>query len=196
MSTPVDFKAMVVREGQDKKFIREITRGVGSLAVGILAKAGYSVVAVTGKIDQKEFLVSLGAKEVIARETFIDTPERPLLKARWAGVVDTVGGNILATAIKSTKYGGVVTCCGMVASPDLSLTVFPFILRGVSLVGIDSVECPMDTRLLIWKKISQEWKLNFSDGLFSECSLEELDKKIDLILEGKIVGRVVVNLDL
>lgn len=180
---------------QGEVLVTGASGGVGSLAVGILAKAGYPVVAVTGKTGEKDFLLNLGAKEVIPRDTFIDTSGRPLLKPRWAGVVDTVGGDFLATAIKSTKYGGVVTCCGMVASADLSTTVYPFILRSISLLGIDSVECPMDIRLLIWKKISQEWRLDLSDGLFSECSLEELDSKIDLVLAGKIRGRVVVTLN-
>jgi putative YhdH/YhfP family quinone oxidoreductase len=170
------------------------TGGVGCLAVGLLAKAGYPVVAVTGKTGERDFLMSLGAKEIIPREAFIDTSGGPLLKGRWAGAVDTVGGDILATVIKSTKQWGVVTCCGMVASERLSLTVFPFILRAVSLVGIDSAECPMHTRSLLWKKLSQEWKLNLPAGLFSECSLKELSSKIDLILAGKIKGRVVVKL--
>jgi putative YhdH/YhfP family quinone oxidoreductase len=183
-----------VTPDQGEIVVTGATGGVGCLAVGILAKAGYPVVAVTGKTGEKDFLINLGAKEVIPREAFIDTSGRPLLKARWAGAVDTVGGNILATAIKSTKQWGVVTCCGMVASDQLSLTVFPFILRGVTLVGIDSAECPMDTRLLLWKKLSEEWKLDLSAGLVSECSLEGLDSKIDLMLAGKIRGRVVVNL--
>ncbi len=182
-----------VRPAQGEVLVTGATGGVGSLAVGILAKAGYQVVAATGKLGEKDFLIGLGAKEVVARDAVNDTSGRPILKGRWAGVVDTVGGNILATAIKSTIYGGVVTCCGMVASSELTLTVFPFILRGVSLLGIDSVECPMDLRLLVWKKISQEWKLNNLDALLSECSLEELDPKINLILEGKLKGRLVVN---
>jgi putative YhdH/YhfP family quinone oxidoreductase len=172
------------------------TGGVGCLAVGILARSGYQVVAATGKAGEEDFLKEIGAKEVISREATSDSSGRPLFKGRWAGVVDTVGGNILATAIKSTKYGGVVTCCGMVASPELSLTVFPFILRGVSLLGIDSVECPMDRRLQIWNKISQEWKLDKLDVLSSECPLEGLNSKIDVILEGKLKGRAVVNLSL
>ncbi|MGH7772297.1 MAG: YhdH/YhfP family quinone oxidoreductase [Candidatus Binatia bacterium] len=185
-----------VRPPQGEVLVTGATGGVGSLAVGILAKAGYQVVAATGKSGEKDFLIGLGAKEVVPRDAVNDTSGKPLLKGRWAGVVDTVGGNILATAIKSTLQGGVVTCCGMVASPELTLTVFPFILRGVSLIGIDSVECPTETRLLIWKKISQEWKLNNLDALLSECSLEELGPKINLILEGKLKGRVVVNLNL
>ena len=180
---------------QGEVLVTGATGGVGSLAVGILAKTGFDVVALTGKTGEKEFLLGLGAKEVIPRDSFTDTSGRALLKPRWAAVVDTVGGGFLSTAIKSTKYGGVVACCGMVASGELFTTVYPFILRGVSLLGIDSVECPMDVRLLIWKKISQEWKLDLSGGLFSECALEELDDKIALILAGKITGRVVVRLN-
>ena len=179
---------------QGEVLVTGATGGVGSLAVGILAKLGFHVVAATGKTTEKDFLITLGAKEIIPRDAVNDTSGRPLLKERWAGVIDTVGGNILATAIRSTKRRGPVACCGNVSSPDLSLTVYPFILRGVALLGIDSAECPMDVRLLIWKKISQEWKLDLSGGLFTECSLEELDSKIDLILAGKIRGRVVVNL--
>jgi len=108
--------------------------------------------------------------------------------------VDTVGGNILATAIKSTKEDGCVVCCGNAMSPDLSLSVFPFILRGVSLLGVNSVDIPVGDRLLAWQKLAQDWKLDLSKGLVSECSLEELNPKIDQILRGAIRGRVVVNL--
>jgi putative YhdH/YhfP family quinone oxidoreductase len=170
------------------------TGGVGSIAVSILAKAGFDVVAATGKTGEKDFLTALGAREILSREEVSDASGRPLLKARWAGVVDTVGGNILATAIKSTRPEGAVASCGNAASPDLPLTVYPFILRGVSLLGINSVECPMSTRLLMWQKLSAEWKVDFSRGLISECSLEELNPKIDQILRGGIRGRVVVNL--
>ncbi|MBW2392573.1 MAG: YhdH/YhfP family quinone oxidoreductase, partial [Deltaproteobacteria bacterium] len=119
------------------------TGGVGSFAVAMLAKIGYQVVAVTGKMDEKQFLIDLGAKEVISRDEATDTSGKPLLKGRWAGVVDAVGGEILATAIRSTKLHGAVTCCGNVASPDLPINVYPFILRGISLVGIDSQSFPM-----------------------------------------------------
>jgi putative YhdH/YhfP family quinone oxidoreductase len=169
------------------------TGGVGSISVAILAQAGYRVVAVSGKPDQKGFLSELGAAEVITREEACDTGPRPLLKGRWAGVVDTVGGDILATALKSTRYGGAVTCCGLVASPQLSTTVFPFILRGVSLMGIESVECPMDRRLQIWQRLAGEWKLGVLERLAQEVSLEHVDPLIDDILQGTLKGRILIN---
>jgi acrylyl-CoA reductase (NADPH) len=179
---------------QGEILVTGATGGVGSAAVGILAKSGFHVVASTGKLGEKIFLTGLGAKEIISREEVDDASGRPLLKGRWAGVVDSVGGNILATAIRSTKYHGLVACCGNAASADFAANVYPFILRGASLLGIDSSQCAMDTRLLIWNKLSREWKLDFSGGLISECSLAELDEKIDSILQGKIRGRVVVDL--
>jgi acrylyl-CoA reductase (NADPH) len=169
------------------------TGGVGSVAVGILAKLGFNVVAATGKTDERDFLRQLGAKTIISREEANDTSGRPLQKGRWAGVVDVVGGNILATAIKSTKYGGLVAACGNTMSADLTVSVYPFILRGVSLLGVDSVEVPMNTRLRTWQKLAQDWKLDLS-GFVSECALEELSPKSDLILKGGIRGRVVVDL--
>ena len=170
------------------------TGGVGSFAVAMLAKIGYQVVAVTGKMDEKQFLIDLGAKEIISRDEATDTSGKPLLKGRWAGVVDAVGGEILATAIRSTKLHGAVTCCGNVASPDLPINVYPFILRGISLVGIDSQSFPMTFRRQTWEKIAGEWKLADLDRQTSVCPLEELDSEIDRILAGKQKGRVIVNL--
>jgi acrylyl-CoA reductase (NADPH) len=170
------------------------TGGVGSIAVGILAKAGFHVVAATGKTDQNDFLRRLGAEQVISRAEANDSWGRPLLMGRWGGVVDTVGGNILTTAIKSTKYGGCVACCGNAMSADLAVSVFPFILRGASLLGVNSVEPAIGDRLLAWQKLAQDWKLDLSGDLVSECSLEELNPKIDEILAGSIRGRIVVNL--
>ena len=170
------------------------TGGVGSIALGILAKLGFNVVAATGKTE-KDFLTGLGAKSIISREEANDTSGRPLQKGRWAGVVDTVGGNILATAIKTAKYGGLVSACGNAMSADLAVSVYPFILRGVSLLGVDSVEIPMNTRVRAWQKLAQDWKLDLSGDIISECGLEELSPKIDQILKGGIRGRVIVNLN-
>lgn len=169
------------------------TGGVGSLAVGMLAKSGYTVVAATGKPDARNFLTGLGASEVIDRKDVDDDSGRPMLKGRWAGVVDTVGGNLLATALKSTQYDGIVTCCGNAASHELETTVFPFILRGVSLLGVDSVNCGMGKRQEVWQKLATEWKLDQLDELASEHGLSEIEPLIDAILAGKQKGRAVVD---
>jgi len=167
--------------------------GVGSIAVAILAKLGFTVIAATGKASEHDFLKGLGAKAIISREEVNDTSGRPLQKPRWAGVVDTVGGNILATALKTTKYGGLVAACGNAMSAELNVNVFPFILRGVSLLGVDSVEIPMRARQMAWNKLAGEWSIDVK-RLVTEVSLAELNPKIDEILKGAIRGRVLINL--
>jgi acrylyl-CoA reductase (NADPH) len=189
-----NFEKMGVTPDRGEILVTGATGGVGSIAVSILAKLGYAVVAATGKSDQKDFLLSLGAKEVISREQASDPAAKPILKARWAGVVDPVGGNILATAIKSTNFGGVVSCCGNAGSNDLNTSVFPFILRGVSLLGVDSQNCPMDVRLQVWEKLSGAYKPENLERLYGEISLAELDAQIDSILKGKKQRRAVINL--
>ena len=154
------------------------------------------MVAVSGKPEGRDFLTGLGAKEVIDRETATDSSSRPMLKGLWAGVIDTVGGDILATAIKSIKPWGIVTCCGNVASPDLPINVFPFILRGARLIGINSQTCPMDYRLKVWEKLAGEWKVNQEQDLYKEISMDYLDENIELILKGGQKGRVLVNLEI
>lgn len=138
--------------------------------------------------------MSLGAAEIISREEFLIDVKRTLLKQRWQGVIDTVGGTYLETAIKSTKYGGSVTCCGLVASDQLNLTVFPFILRGVNLLGIDSVNISQSLRQEIWKNLADIWKPYRLADLAKTVKLSELDTEIDLILAGKQTGRIVVDL--
>ncbi|MCP3887575.1 MAG: YhdH/YhfP family quinone oxidoreductase [Desulfobulbaceae bacterium] len=170
------------------------TGGVGTLAVALLARLGYQVAGVSGKPDALNFLQQFGVKKVITREVATEGNERPVLKPQWAGVVDTVGGDILAAAIKSTDAQGVVTCCGNVASPDLPINVFPFILRGVSLAGIDSQNCPMAHRRMIWKKMATEWKPEGLEKLCREVTLDGLGAEIDLILQGGQTGRVIVNM--
>jgi len=170
------------------------TGGVGSLAVAILAKLGYQVAAATGKGDAADFLRQLGASRIVMRDEVRDASGKPLLKALWAGVIDTVGGEILATALKSTDMHGVVTCCGNVMSPELPINVFPFILRGVSLMGIDSQNCPMAQRMKIWEKLSGAWKPENLATLCRVVALEQLDTEIGRILKGGQKGRVVVDL--
>lgn len=170
------------------------TGGVGSLAVAILARAGYRVVAATGKSANEAFLRNLGAAEVIPREQVTSGADRPLLKERWAGVLDVVGGETLAAALKATRYGGAVTACGLVGSTELTMNVYPFILRGVRLIGIDSAYCAADTRQKAWGKLSGEWKPKQLEEMVTEVNLDRVEEKIQAILKGEIRGRVVVAL--
>ena len=171
------------------------TGGVGSFAVVLLASLGYSVTAVSGKSDAAPFLTGLGARQILSRAEATVPGDRPLHKPLWAGVIDTVGGDILVSAIKATDLQGVITCCGNVASADLPLSVFPFILRGVSLVGIDSQNCVMTRRKKVWQHLASDWKPSALDSLAREVTLDELDREIEVILKGGQTGRVVVKMD-
>ncbi len=182
-----------IRPEQGNILVTGATGGVGSLSVAILSHLGYSVTAVSGKKDSR-LLKKLGVRHIIGRNEFLENTKPPVLKPQWAGVIDTVGGDILATAIKSTQQDGVVTCCGNVASPNLPINVFPFILRGVSLLGIDSQHCPMEVRLAVWKKLASDWKFDLLETMYNEVSLDQLNDKIDRILEGKLEGKTLVNL--
>ena len=170
------------------------TGGVGSVSVALLSLLGYTVVASTGKKEESEFLQRLGASEIISREEVNDESKKPLLRERWAGAVDTVGGTTLAALLKAAKRGGAVAATGLVASSELSTTVFPFILRGVSLLGIDSGFTPTKLRREIWNKLAGIWKIPQLEQLTIDRTLEELDPEIDKILAGGQRGRVVVNL--
>lgn len=170
------------------------TGGVGSNAVSILAQAGYRVVASTGKESDEPFLLSLGAAAVLRREQVTAGVERALLKERWAGAVDVVGGETLAAVLKSTRYGGVVTCCGLVGSAEFPMNVYPFILRAVSLIGIDSAQCPAETRRQVWERLAREWKPPHLEQMTTEVALQGLEEKLQAILQGRIRGRVVVKL--
>ena len=184
-----------VAPDQGEVLVTGATGGVGSVAVAILAQLGFRVVAATGKAAAQEaFLHRLGAQVVVGREQVQDHSGRPLLSGRWAGVVDTVGGEILATAIKATQPGGAVACCGNVAAAELHTTIFPFILRGVSLLGVESAHCARPTRRRIWEKLAGDWRIARLDELGQVVTLAGLDEHIDRILAGQEVGRVVVAL--
>lgn len=170
------------------------TGGVGSLAIAMLAKAGFNATAATGKLEESDYLKGLGASDVIERSAVTEGSERPMLKTKWAGVVDCVGGETLSAALKATNYGGTVTCCGLVGSPDLPVNVFPFILRGVRLIGIDSVEAPMEPRLKVWQKMASDWKLDDLESMVDEVTLDGLEEKIKSILKGGLKRRALVNL--
>ena len=167
--------------------------GVGSIVVRLLLKAGYEVAAVSGHDTGKSLLKELGVQQILDRKDAVDDGNRPLLKTQWNGVIDTVGGPPLSTALKTTKPGGVITTCGNVAGAELSTTVFPFILRGLRLIGIDSQNCPYDLRKKLWELLATDWKLpNLNAGL-KEVSMEEMMNEIELILRSEVKGRVVLR---
>jgi acrylyl-CoA reductase (NADPH) len=165
--------------------------GVGSVAVSILAKLGFRVTA-AGDPAQTDYLKEIGAAEVIDRESLNTDSPRAMLGEQWAGAYDTVGGKTLENLIKSMRYMGVIANCGMVGGGVLSTTVFPFILRGVSLLGTDSVLCPMDIRLEVWNKLAGEWKPPRIERLVRMITLDDLGEAIQAILQGKISGRTLV----
>jgi len=183
-----------VQRNQGKVLVTGATGGVGSLAVLLLSEVGYSVAAVTGKEDKHDFLRNLGAKEILHRDAILATSNHMLLKSTWSAVVDTLGGKYLDSALRATAYGGVVTTCGMVASPRLDTNVFPFILRSVRLQGIDSAECPMAIRRDIWNWLAETCIPEKLEELAIECNLENLDEHIERMLQGGMTGRVVVRI--
>ncbi|MDO6841692.1 MDR family oxidoreductase [Paraglaciecola chathamensis] len=166
--------------------------GVGSFAISILSKLGYSVVASTGRLDESPYLKSLGANEVIHRET-LSSLGKPLAKERWAGVIDSVGSHTLANACASTKYGGTVAACGLAQGMDFPASVAPFILRGVTLAGIDSVMRPIEDRKEAWQRLSDILEPSVFDDIAQEINLEQAIEAAAKLLDGEIRGRVVVN---
>ena len=177
-----------------KVLVTGSTGAVGTMAVSILKKFGFEVTALTGKSEAHEWLKQVGASEIISREALVDTSGRPMLKSVYAGVVDTVGGNILATALKSLTYGGAAAACGLVNSPELHTSVFPFILRGNTLFGIDSAECPMPLRQEIWQKLANEYKPEDIESLAHEITLGEVPAQLDVMLKGGSLGKSLVKL--
>jgi putative YhdH/YhfP family quinone oxidoreductase len=168
------------------------TGGVGSISVAILAQLGYEVEAVTGKREQHDWLRRLGAKKILGRDDVLDETDRPLLTSRWAAAIDTVGGKPLATLVRSTRHRGCVAACGLVAGVELHLTVHPFILRGVTLAGIDSAKCPRTERLEMWQKLAGPWRIQQLEDIAEEITLDELPDRVKKILAGQIVGRTIV----
>lgn len=183
-----------VKPGMGEVLVTGSAGGVGSFAVAILSRLGFRVAALTGKVVDKEYLAMLGARRLVPGEELSQEDKRPLLKAQWAGVIDTLGGMILANAIKGTAHMGAVTSCGNAASPDLPLTVYPFILRGISLLGVDTQNYPADRRKAIWDNFAGPWKIDALKNIYTVIGMKELDGKIEDILQGKVKGRTVVKL--
>jgi len=167
---------------------------VGSVAVEILAKGGYHVVAITGKPEEKAYLTGLGAKEVIDRRTIDLAKIRPLDKATWAGAVDNLGGDLLAWLLSTMKVGGMVGAVGLAADMKLSTTVAPFILRGVGLLGADSVNCPLPQRQRIWNKLAVEWRPDRVHDQVRTIDFDDLPTHFDPYIKGMVRGRTVVRI--
>ncbi|WP_339290804.1 acryloyl-CoA reductase [Paenibacillus sp. FSL W8-0187] len=184
-----------LRQEQGAVLVTGATGGVGSFAVSILSQLGYSVTASTGKSSQRDWLLKLGAHEVISREEAAASSKGAISAERWAAVVDPVGGNQLGSLLKGVKYGGSVAVSGMTGGGAFDSTVFPFILRGINLLGIDSVYCPMAFRRLVWSKLADEWKPAsvLQEGI-TEYGLHDLPEVLNTILQGRAVGRSVIAL--
>ncbi|MEJ2464661.1 MAG: zinc-binding dehydrogenase, partial [Candidatus Thiodiazotropha sp.] len=165
--------------------------GVGSVAVAILSRLGYRVVAVSGRTEETDYLKGLGADEVLPRADF-EQPGKPLAKERWAGAVDVVGSQVLANVCASLKYGGVVAACGLAGGMDVPATVAPFILRGVTLAGIDSVMCPRPQRLEAWSRLARDLDVSKLETMTRVIGLSEAITTAPLLLAGQVRGRVVV----
>ena len=182
-----------VKPGDGEVLVTGATGGVGSVAVALLAKLGYKVVAATGKLSEESYLKSLGASAIIDRAE-LSQPGKPFQKERWAGVVDAVGSNTLANALAQTRYSGTVAACGLAQGMDLPTTVMPFILRGVTLVGVDSVMAPIALRQRAWNRLAQDLNPAVLESMIEEVPLEAAIDKAHALMDGKVRGRVVVRI--
>jgi acrylyl-CoA reductase (NADPH) len=167
--------------------------GVGSVAVAILAKRGFTVHAVTGRPQEADYLKGLGAAEIVERKDLAGPP-KPLAKERWAGAVDSVGSSTLANLLSMTRYGGAVAACGLAGGMDLPGSVAPFILRGVCLYGIDSVMCPLERRKTAWKRLETDLDRQKLAAMATEIGLSDVPKAAADILNGQVRGRIVVKI--
>jgi len=182
-----------ISPGKGSVAVSGATGGVGSIAIAILHKLGFKVTAITGKNDEQYLLNILGATQIVSREQFIQTYDtKALCTPAFAAGIDTCGGPILSGMLKAMSYGGTVTCCGMLTSLDINTSIFPFILRGVSLAGIDSVHTPSDIRKQVWQLLSTGWKPDNLNELASEITLPELPSVLDKLLNGQAKGRYVL----
>ena len=168
------------------------TGGVGSISVGILSKIGYEVHAISGKSSQVDTLKMMGANEIIDRNEYMSDPVKPMDRAQYSAAVDTVGGDILSKILTMIANQGVVSCCGNVAGPKFSSSVFPFILRGIQLCGIDSAESSIELKKNLWELLSNEWSLDLSNQT-KIVKISEIKEEVDKILEGNQIGRVVIQ---
>ena len=170
-----------------------VTQTRSMVAIALLAKLGFAVIASTGRSEEADYLKSLGASEIIGRAE-LATPPKPLAKERWAGGIDSVGSTTLANALSMTKYGGAIAACGLAGGMDLPGSVAPFILRGVSLLGIDSVQCSPQQRNEAWRRLASDLDRGKLQHMTREIGLEEVISVAGTILEGRVRGRIVVKI--
>ncbi|MGB0424965.1 MAG: YhdH/YhfP family quinone oxidoreductase, partial [Flavobacteriales bacterium] len=170
------------------------TGGVGSMAVSLLSKAGYEVWASTGKGDAQSYLKGLGASKIIGRDEVNDSSSRPIFKSEWAGAIDNVGGQTLTTLLRKCGRNGSVATIGLVDKAEFDMTIYPFILNGVNLLGIDSAETPRKLRELVWQNISSKWLPEFSLESYKIVDLEEIPALMDAMLQGKTKGRILAKM--
>ncbi|WP_141505521.1 oxidoreductase [Paenibacillus luteus] len=183
-----------VRPEDGEILVTGATGGVGSVAAAIAAKLGYEVVASTGKLDKHDYLKALGVKRIISREELATGSKRALDKQLWAGAIDCVGGEALSMLLPQMKYGGVVAASGLTGGSELSMTVFPFIIRGVRLIGIDSVMASMENRIRVWERLAGAYKPVNLDELCEEISLNQVSERVAMLLKGQSSGRAIVKL--
>jgi len=183
-----------LEDKQGEVLVTGATGGVGIVAVALLSRLGYRVVASTGKKESHDRLRSLGASDIIERNELSEANSKPMVAERWVGAVDVVGGDTLFNVIKGLRYGASVAACGLVQSPMFNASVFPFILRGVNLLGIDSVQLPLSHKKAVWNKLASEWKLENLDKLSTEIGFGELQDCLQQVLAGRAEGRWVLNL--
>ena len=177
-----------------KLFVTGATGGVGIVAMMLLSKLGFEVVAITGKLDSQDMLKKYGASEVITRVDLDQPLISPLQKSIYAGGIDAVGGNVLSNLLCATSQRAAIACCGMVNGADLNTSVFPFILRGISLYGVDSAETELGIKEEVWNNFSSEWKLEDLENQIKEITLSDLPAEIDTILKGQQIGRIRVKI--
>jgi len=186
----------LLKNGQKKGntiLVTGSTGAVGSFSVKLLHHLGFKVVALSSKADKKDFLYAIGADRVILKDEFVMDAKRPLLKPLYDGAIDVVGGELLENILKQIKHSGSVAICGLVGSPKLNTTVFPFILRGNNLLGIDSAELENNQRFALWKKLANAWKIDLGD-IVHEHALEEVPSLVQAMLAGKSVGRAIIKI--
>ena len=183
-----------IKPEMGKVFVTGATGGVGIVAMMLLSKLGFEVTAITGKMDSKELLMEYGASEVASRQDFDQKLLSPLQKSIFVGGVDAVGGDVLSNLLCSTSQRAAIACCGMVNGTDLNTSIFPFILRGVTLYGVDSAETELSIKEEVWKNFSNDWKLNELENNIKEIGLSDLPKEIDTILKGQQIGRIRVKI--